>query len=177
MLTAVAARMRRSGPGWVGDYVMDGRDTVIGMPKQQGIDCRRPGDRAAETEGAAGGGWMYLRPRDARRRERGGCDPTARVQRVLASEDVIRRGLRWRNCGCFGAAEDGVVCVGALCQDNHNPGTRNLESVHPIVEKKGAASRAIEYFEDEDSRSVQVSELGSRTKGDGRRRRKRERAE
>lgn len=30
MLTAVQARMRRSGPGWVGGYVMDGRDTVIG---------------------------------------------------------------------------------------------------------------------------------------------------
>lgn len=57
MLTAVQARMRRSGPGWVGGYVMDGRDTVIGLPKQ-GVDCRRP-DQGCRDPGRELG-VMYL---------------------------------------------------------------------------------------------------------------------
>ena len=44
MLTAVLARMRRSGPGWVGGYVMDRRDTVIGLPRAGGgLSQTRPG--------------------------------------------------------------------------------------------------------------------------------------
>lgn len=57
------------------------------------------------------------------------------------------------------------VC-GVLCQDN-NPGTRNLELGHTIIKMKCAASRVIE--DSDDVRSVEDSELGSRTKGDGKR--------
>lgn len=37
----------------VGGYVMDGRDTVIGLP-QKGVDCRRPGQGWGDQEGSWG---------------------------------------------------------------------------------------------------------------------------
>lgn len=50
------SQARRSGSGWVGGYVMDGRDTVIARPSRCGLSQTRPGLERPRQ----GVGVMYL---------------------------------------------------------------------------------------------------------------------